>query len=143
MELELERIGWNGYEAALETTVCQEETLESIVPDACPDVLRICETEAIVCLRDKVVQEGRLTLSGSVRASLLYLPDGGEGLRRMGVELPFTCPVEHPGLTPEWRVVAVPRVQGADARLLNPRKVLVRVSLAVWLQACAPVQRAL
>ena len=38
MELELERIGWNGYEAALETTVCQEETLESIVPDACPDV---------------------------------------------------------------------------------------------------------
>ena len=69
MELELERIGWNGYEAALETTVCQEETLESIVPDACPDVLRICETEGIICLRDKVVQEGRLTLSGSVRAS--------------------------------------------------------------------------
>ena len=143
MELELERIGWNGYEAALETTVCQEETLESIVPDACPDVLRICETEGIVCLRDKVVQEGRLTLSGSVRASLLYLPDGGEGLRRMEVELPFTCPVEHPGLTPEWKVVAVPRVQGADARLLNPRKVLVRVSLAVWLQACAPVEEEL
>lgn len=143
MELELERIGWNGYEAALETTVCQEETLESIVPDACPDVLRICETEAIVCLRDKVVQEGRLTLSGSVRASLLYLPDGGEGLRRMEVELPFTCPVEHPGLTPEWKVVAVPQVQGADARLLNPRKVLVRVSLAVWLQACAPVEEEL
>ena len=143
MELELERIGWNGYEAALETTVCQEETLESIVPDACPDVLRICETEGIVCLRDKVVQEGRLTLSGSVRASLLYLPDGGEGLRRMEVELPFTCPVEHPGLTPEWKVVAVPRIQGADARLLNPRKVLVRVSLAVWLQACAPVEEEL
>ena len=113
------------------------------MPDACPDVLRICETEGIVCLRDKVVQDGRLTLSGSVRASLLYLPDGGEGLRRMEVELPFTCPVEHPGLTPEWKVVAIPRVQGADARLLNPRKVLVRVSLAVWLQACAPVEEEL
>lgn len=61
----------------------------------------------------------------------------------MEVELPFTCPVEHPGLTPEWKVVAVPQVQGADARLLNPRKVLVRVSLAVWLQACAPVEEEL
>ena len=138
MELELERIGWSGYEAALETTVCQEETLESIVPDACPDVLRICDTEGTVCLRDKTLQEGRVTISGSVRAALLYLPDGEEGLRRIEVELPFTCPVEHPALTPEWKVTAVPRLQGADARLLNPRKVLVRVSLAVWVQAYAP-----
>ena len=75
MELELERIGWSGYEAALETTVCQEETLESIVPDACPDVLRICDTEGTVCLRDKTLQEGRVTISGPVRAALLYLPE--------------------------------------------------------------------
>ena len=143
MELELEQTGWSGYETALETTVCQEETLESIVPDACPDILRICDTEGIVCLGDKAVGEGRLTVSGTVRAELLYLPDGAEGLRRMEVELPFTCPVEHPALTPDWGVTAVPRVQSADARLLNPRKVLVRVSLAVWVQGCAPVEESL
>ena len=140
MELELERIGWSGYEEALDTTVCQEETVESIVPDACPDILRICGTEGLVCLGDRAVGEGRLTVSGSVRAVLLYLPDGEEGLRRMEVELPFTCLVEHPALTPDWRIVAVPRVQGADARLLNPRKVLVRVSLAVQVQGCAPME---
>ena len=90
MELELDRTQRSGYEAVLDTTVCREETLESIVPDACPDILRICDTEGVVCLRDKVLQDGRVELSGSVRAALLYLPDGEEGIRRMEVELPFS-----------------------------------------------------
>ena len=114
--------------------------LESIVPDACPDILRICDTEGVVCLRDKVLQDGRVELSGSVRAALLYLPDGEEGIRRMEVELPFSCTLEHPALTPLCRVVALPRVQGADARLINPRKVLVRVDLAFCVQVYAPVE---
>ena len=49
MELELDRTQRSGYEAVLDTTVCREETLESIVPDACPDILRICDTEGVVC----------------------------------------------------------------------------------------------
>lgn len=140
MELELDRTQRSGYEAVLDTTVCREETLESIVPDACPDILRICDTEGVVCLRDKVLQDGRVELSGSVRAALLYLPDGEEGIRRMEVELPFSCTLEHPALTPLCRVVALPRVQGADARLINPRKVLVRVDLAFCVQVYAPVE---
>ena len=109
MELELDRTQRSGYEAVLDTTVCREETLESIVPDACPDILRICDTEGVVCLRDKVLQDGRVELSGSVRAALLYLPDGEEGIRRMEVELPFSCPLEHPALTPLCRVVEIGR----------------------------------
>ena len=140
MELELDRTQRSGYEAVLDTTVCREETLESIVPDACPDILRICDTEGVVCLRDKVLQDGRVELSGSVRAALIYLPDGEEWIRRMEVELPFSCTLEHPALTPLCRVVALPRVQGADARLINPRKVLVRVDLAFCVQVYAPVE---
>ena len=45
-----------------------------------------------------------------------------------------------PALTPLCRVVALPRVQGADARLINPRKVLVRVDLAFCVQVYAPVE---
>ena len=82
----------------------------------------------------------RVELSGSVRVALLYLPDGEEGIRRMEVELPFSCTLEHPALTPLCRMVALPRVQGADARLINPRKVLVRVDLAFCVQVYAPVE---
>ena len=50
--MEFERDTIISYETVAEVTLCQEETLESIVPDACPDILRIVD----VC--------GQATLSG-------------------------------------------------------------------------------
>ena len=138
MELELKTTHLNCYDTLLDTTQFQEETLESIVPDACPDILRIVDTEALVCLKSKEAQEGRLEVAGTARCAILYLPDGAQELRRMTVSIPFTCPLEAPGLDRGCRVAAVPRVQAADARMLNPRKVLVRVALAVDVQAFAP-----
>ena len=41
--MEFERDTIISYETVAETTLCQEETLESIVPDACPDILRIVD----------------------------------------------------------------------------------------------------
>ena len=138
MELELERTEWSGHDTILDATVCREETLEAIVPDACPDILRICDVEGAAYLAGKEAQEGRVELSGTVRAVLLYQPDGDGGLRRMEVTLPFTCTADAPAITPACLVTAVPRVQSADARLLNPRKVLVRVSVAADVQVFRP-----
>lgn len=138
MELELKTTHLNCYDTVLDTTLFQEETLESIVPDACPDILRIVDTEAVVCLKSKEAQEGRMEVAGTARCAILYQPDGAEGVRRMTVGIPFTCTAEAAGLRSGCRLTAVPRVQAADARSLNPRKVLVRVSLAIEVQAFAP-----
>ena len=43
MELNLEREHINSYDMLLDTSVYQEETLETIMPDACPDILRIVD----------------------------------------------------------------------------------------------------
>ena len=48
MEFELERTQLDRFDALLDTTLHQEETLEMIVPDACPDILRIVETDGRV-----------------------------------------------------------------------------------------------
>ena len=93
MELELDRTQLSGYEAVLDTTVFHEETLEMIVPDACPDILRICDTEGKVFLKSKEAQEGRVEVSGTVRAAILYLPDGEEGMRRVEATLSFTSTI--------------------------------------------------
>lgn len=131
MELELNTTHLNCYDTVLDTTLFHEETLETIVPDACPDILRIVDCEAMVCLKGKEAQEGRAEISGSVRATVLYLPDGAEGVRRMMVTIPFTCSAEAPGIHSGCTVTAMPRVKSADARSLNPRKVLTRVDLAI------------
>ena len=143
MELEFERDTLQGYDTVAELTLCQEETLESIVPDACPDILRIVDVCGQAMLHSKQIKAGAVELGGMVRAVILYEPDGGAGLRRMEVGLPFRCQAEAPDLTEQGRVLARPRLRCAEARALNSRKVLLRVDLAVDVTACQSVEQPL
>ena len=139
--MEFERDTIISYETVAEVTACQEETLESIVPDACPDILRIVDVCGQATLTGKQAREGSAQVTGTVRAFILYQPEGGGGLRRMEASLPFTCQAEAPGLTERGIVLASPRLRCAEARALNPRKVLLRVDLAVDITACQPAER--
>ena len=141
MELEFDRDIISSYDTVAQVTLCQEETLESIVPDACPDIERIVDVCGQATLSGKQAGSGMATVSGMVRVSVLYRPEGEGGLRRMDLGLPFTCQVEAPGLTDQGVVLAAPRLRSAEARALNPRKVLLRVDLAVDVTACQSVRR--
>lgn len=139
MDLELCRETVNYYGLVLNTTVFQEETQEAIVPDACPDILRILDTRAQACLTGKQVRDGMVMVTGLVRANVFYLPEEQcESARHLEIALPFTCQSEAPGLTSHGSIIAVPRLRWAEARTLNPRKVLLRVDLAVELKAYQP-----
>lgn len=138
MELELTRTQLACYDTVLDTTVTHEETMEMIVPDACPDILRIVETEGVVCLKSKEAKEGRVEVSGTARCAVLYLPDGEEGIRRIEVSIPFFSTADGAGISSACTVVACPRVLSADTRAINPRKVLVRVNLAISVKVFCP-----
>ena len=76
MELEFDRDVIRGYQVLAEGTVCQEETLETIVPDACPDILRIVAVSGQATLNGKQARDGAAEAGGSVRAVVLYQPEG-------------------------------------------------------------------
>lgn len=138
MDMELQKTCLDAYETVCDQIIVQEETLESIVPDACPDILRIVEASGEVCLKTKELAEGSLRLGGSIRAAVLYIPEGEPGPRKVEVRIPYVCGVEDPRFHPGGRVVAAPRLCGVDAQTINPRKVLVRAQLAVALRVMAP-----
>jgi len=131
MGYELDRTQLGGYDAVLDTTLFQEETLEMIVPDACPDILRIADTGGEALLRAREVMDGRVEVSGSIRSCVLYLPDGEEGMRHLDVTIPFSCAGEAEGIGPDCMAVVCVRLRRAEARMLNPRKVLIRAEAAV------------
>ncbi|MEG1720513.1 MAG: DUF3794 domain-containing protein [Pseudoflavonifractor sp.] len=143
MELELNRSQISCYEPVLDSTVLHEETMEMIVPDACPDILRIVDSAALLCLRSKEAQEGLAELSGTARCTVLYQPENAAGLRKLEVNIPFRVSAEGAGLCPGCLVLAKPRVQAVETRSLNPRKVLVRLNLVIALQAWAPAVKIL
>ena len=131
MKLELNRTHLAGYETVLDTTVFCEETLETIVPDANPDILRLVDTQGKVFLKSKEAMDGRVTLTGTARLTVLYQPEGGGGLCRLEVGIPFSLSAEDRRLNSNCLVTAVARVAGADTRTINPRKILTRVEVAV------------
>ena len=141
MELELDRTQLNGYEALLDTTLFQEETLEMIVPDACPDILRVVETDGKVLLRSKEAMDGRVELTGTIRACVLYLPDGESGMRHLDVSIPFRACAEGKDIGPGCSVTACARLRRADTRAVNPRKVLVRAEAAIGVTVFAPMDK--
>ncbi len=138
MEFELDRTQINGFDALLDTTLRTEETLEMIVPDACPDILRVVETEGKVLLHRRETVEGRVELTGSIRGMVLYLPDGEEGVRHLDINIPFTCAADNAAIAPGCSVVASARCCRADTRTINPRKILIRAEAAVDVTVFAP-----
>lgn len=126
MELNLEQERISGFESVFNTAVFHEETMEMIVPDACPDILSIVDTEGRITLARKEVSDGRVEMSGTIRAVILYLPEGGGGIRRLDASIPFACTAEGPEISRDCRVHVMPAVSSAETKVLNPRKVLVR-----------------
>lgn len=138
MELNLEQTRMRSFEPVLDTTIFQEETMEMIVPDACPDILSIIDTEGRLTLGRKEITDGRVELSGAIKVSILYLPDGGGGLRRLEAALPYTCAADGPELSRECKLHIVPGVNTAETRVLNPRKVLIRAEAMLACRAFSP-----
>ena len=135
MDMELKRVALEGYRCVAHTMFVQEETLESIVPDACPDIARIVSACGKAFLKDKELGEGTLRLSGTAKVTVLYIPEGEELPRSLEVSIPFQCVRDDPQFHAGCPVLADLQVPTADARTINPRKMLVRVGLSVWAAA--------
>lgn len=130
------------YFEALPPAVCtHEETTEVIVPDAMPDVGSILMSDGIALLRGKEAQQDKLLISGVCELHILYMPEEGGSLRRLDLELPFEAACEYPGLTELARTAVSVSLMGAEARLLNSRKLLLRAE--VLLSGCGYLPRQL
>ena len=135
MDMELNRTTIEGYRPVSQGMFTQEETLESIVPDACPDISRIVSAVGKVFLKDKELGEGSLRLSGTARVAVLYIPEGEGAPQSLEVSIPFQCVRDGPQFHAGCPVLATVQAAWADARTINPRKILVRINLAVWTAA--------
>lgn len=116
----------------------REETLETIVPDARGDIARILDTTAVCRLDRREITENGVLLAGAIQTVTLYVPEGGEGLERLESEIPFQHLHECPSQVPDTRLLAAVWVSGAETRVVNPRKVLLRVNLTEQLRLYTP-----
>ncbi len=112
--------------------VSREELSESMLPDAMPDLARVLEVESQVFLEAKAAS-GRVSFSGRIRSEVLYQPEEG-GIRSLPVVIPFQFGEEVSGMEEQSVIHAKVRAATGDVRILNPRKLLLRIGMLVELQ---------
>ncbi|MCC8182132.1 MAG: hypothetical protein LIO45_04020 [Clostridiales bacterium] len=129
MELEATGTSIEHFTLVKDNGSSREETLEMIVPDACPDIVQVVDTWGFCCLNRREVTDSGALLTGRVRVTILYIPEGDGGLQKLEAELPFQHLSECAQADGSFRLLARAWVASAETRVLNPRKVLIRADL--------------
>lgn len=105
--------------------------MESIVPDAFPDVSRIICAGGNAFLTAKQAGEGSAKVSGTARVTVLYVPEGERVPRSLTLGLPFQCTGDSPQIREEDQIHGTVLSVCAEARLLNPRKLFIRAEVRI------------
>lgn len=130
MNIDLKADRVNCQRCVLRRAMTREDTAEAIVPDALPDILRILDTRGFMCLRGKDSSDGRISVTGTAELTVLYIPESGRGVRRIQVSIPMELTGDCPDDLGDALITASLTLTGADARTVNPRKVVVRAECA-------------
>ena len=126
MELDLKMQEVGCCEAARRVVVSHEETMETAIPEYCPDVARIVDTVGQLKIREKKMQGARLTISGTVRTTVLYTSEESAGLRSLTLSVQFSCTVDDERLRGCSSVCGSGRLQMVEARAVGARKIYIR-----------------
>ena len=133
MELELKTTHLDGFDIGAEQILTQEETADTIVPDYCPDIARIIDTEGKVFLHSRELRDGKGEVSGTVRVTVLYTPDGESGIRTLEFAMPFSAETDGRAMNECVFLSAVAEIESLETRSLNPRKVFTRCKVILRL----------
>ena len=130
MELAFEQKQRSCLKRTAHLSLAQEQTQELIIPDAMPDAARTLICYADPELQSKTSRAGSLRVTGNLRASCRYADEAG-GLQLLTTDVPFTLKLESSDLQELTQSVVRCSVRSADSRLINSRKVLLRISVLV------------
>lgn len=111
----------------------QELTQELRMPDEMPDTGKILNTWGQILIRGKQWQADSVTVSGGVMAWVLYVPEKGDQQPQI-VEtwIPFQMKLDLPQTPYDGNITVVPYLCSTDARSTSARKMMLRVTVALY-----------
>ncbi len=98
-----------------------------IVPDSKADILKVVQVDARACITDRVIREGKISLSGKVNLNILYIPEAeGERLSSMSGRFDFSESISSKSASGEMRLMATATVSRAEFSVINSRKLNIK-----------------
>ena len=143
MELDLQMQKISCYQAKKAMIEVYEESSENIIPDYCPDIARVVDAAACVFVRKYERVDDRIIVHGTTKVNLLYMAEGGAGLKSFEFSLPLENTLDlH--LEEQCSVFSITAaISALEVRPLNPRKLLTRAAITFTINAFSPQEYAL
>lgn len=135
MQMELIRNSIACYDIILDKVSTYEESTDAIVPDTYPDIARIAYADGMVNMKDESPQNDRILVSGTVNTTVLYQPEGENGLRRLDVPVSFAYIEEIRGCNSESKCFVRCTVADVKAHAVNSRKMGITARLCFEITA--------
>lgn len=142
MELGLQFADITYFESLENHAVTHEETLETAIPEYCPDMSRIVETVGELYVQEKVAGEDRYTVAGTVKVTVLYTSEESAGLKSLTVSVPFSARMEEQ-IGAGRTVFVTGRVLMLEARAITSRRLHIRLVPEITASTFRPQQSAL
>ena len=118
-------------------TVSQEQTADVIIPDSFSDAERVVDAFGTLLIRAEECSGDSAAVSGTVQAGALFVGEDGS-VQRVDAEIPFSVRRDFPKQADECIMQSSCILRSVDARLLNSRKVLLRVCVSCTICVYAP-----
>lgn len=141
MELAFEQTQFSCLRRVAQLSAAQEQTQELIIPDTMADAARTLICYAEPELQSKTSRDGSLLVTGVIQTSCLYADEQGS-VQPLSAQIPFTVKLDHPQWQEQTRSRVSCTIRSADGRLINSRKVLLRVNVLVQAEGYEPMSEA-
>ncbi len=104
---------------------------ELIVPDTLEDIMRILCCRYQCRIREKLVSQDAVNVSGEIDVMVIYVPDNGDGVRIAGGSIPFELRFDAAGA--DSTSIAVTKLVSlyVDAKAVNPRKISLNADISM------------
>lgn len=111
-----------------------------IVPDIKPDIAKILDVSGTVQMTQKNLQQDKAYIQGTVKITVLYLPDGDVigRVKSLTATQDFNHTMDVRGAEPDMDLFAETEAESFDYSLINSRKLNLRCVLGIGVKVSKP-----
>lgn len=139
MELNLQRQSITVSEVVFDSDVEQPIECDALLPDYCPDIVKILKCSVTTNILSTATNGDRLTIDG-VATAHVYYSSGGCSIRHTEYKIPFAKGVDLREAPEAPVITVVPRVDYVNCRAVNQRRIDIRGALTLSVKITASRQ---
>ena len=117
-----------------ELSFARELQSDVVLPDYCDDINRIIRVDAKPVIKNKYASKDVARVNGIVAVTVIYISEPYKQLRSFSFANDFDYSFDVPGITQSHKIIAQIEIGELNCRLLNPRKMTVRVESGILIK---------